>query len=450
MEYYANSEADHFGNWNVSNNLEDWAIFSTSVFIDIGLYLLGTTALLWAYMAFSPMTRDLVAFLSRDAQITIFKHRHKYWAVGILCLGALMVRTILALTGSGLVEGGGSLAWFWLALVGITIIGISLLYWGMYVPVVMAPPVTHHLVDAEEADKIIKPDSIVLGIEMAGEIRAYPRDLIARPHWFNDELGGKQLMISYCILCNSGQAFVPILKDGRRLDLRNMTAFDNNTIYHCTKTGNFIQQLDGRVIQGPNEGEVLESYPVIMARWDEWKRLHPDTKMYYAPPVTLRDRATQTMLMKMIPLSRLAARDKPWHVVRSAIDTRLPAMSFVFGVEINDDKCAYPTKALAANPVINDTVGDEPIVVLYDKAHDIGQVFMRKIDKHVLTFEQVKTKGGSLSVRDKETGTEWNVSGHALKGALKGERLTPAPHWNQLFWFSWATFKRGTRINQGA
>lgn len=416
--------------------------------MNLVLYLLGTAALLWAYMAFSPMTRDLVAFLSRDAQINIFRHRHKYWAVGIVCLGLLMVFTILGLTGSSLVRGDAAQHWFWLVIGSITIIGLSLLYWAMYVPIVMAPPVTHHLVGIAEADKILKPDSVVLGVEMGGEVRAYPRDLIARPHWFNDEIGGKPLMISYCILCNSGQVFIPVLKDGRRLDLRNMTAFDNNTIYHCTKTGNFIQQLDARVIHGPNKGEVLESYPVVMARWDEWKRLHPDTKMYYAPPVTMRDRFTQGMLMKMVPLSKLAARDKPWHVVRSEIDARLPAMSFVFGVDINGERCAYPAKALALNPVVNDMVGGEPIVVLYDKAHDVGQVFLRRVGSRVLTFEQVKGTGGSLSVRDKETGTNWNVSGHALKGVLKATKLTPAPHWNQLFWFSWAAFKPNTRINQ--
>ena len=102
------------------------------------------------------------------------------------------------------------------------------------------------------------------------EVRAYPRDLIARPHWFNDELGGKALMVSYCILCNSGQAFVPVLADGRRLDLRNMTAFDNNTIYYCTRTGNFIQQLDARVIGGPNEGE-------------NWKICRPDGPYWVWP-----------------------------------------------------------------------------------------------------------------------------------------------------------------------
>jgi len=417
-----------------------------SLIVNLALYLAGTGAALWAYLAFSPMTRDLVAFLSRDAQIDIFRHRHKYWSASGVCLGLLLARIVSALAGADSSAQTGN--WIWLGVTLATLAGLGLLYWAMYVPVVMAPPRRHHLVSIDEADGFLQPDSIVLGIEMAGEVRAYPRDLIARPHWFNDELGGKPLMISYCILCNSGQAFVPVLEDGQRLELRNMTAFDNNTIYYCVKTGNFIQQLEARVIRGPNEGEVLESYPVIMARWEEWKRLHPDTRVYYAPPITLRDRIVQKMLMTMIPLSRLAARDKPWHVVRRAIDDRLPAMSFVFGVEIGDDACAYPAKALETSPVVNDTVGGTPIVVLFDRHHDIGEVFSRRVADRTLSFEQTDDDAGSLVARDRETGTTWNVAGHALAGPLAGTTLSPAPHWNQLFWFSWSTFKPGTRVHQ--
>jgi hypothetical protein len=426
---------------------EDAVMLGESLLLDFALYIVGTAALLHSYMAFSPMTRDLVAFLSRDAQINIFRFRRLYWVVGISCLTLLLLRAIIGLFE---LEAGsilGTAHWSWLLLGGVTAIGLSVLYWAMYVPVVMAPPAEHFLVGVEEADEILRPESIILGIEKGGEVRAYPRDLIARPHWFNDEFDGKPLMISYCILCNSGQAFVPVLKDGRRLDLRNMTAFDNNTIYHCVNTGNFIQQLDGRVIRGPDEGEELESYPVVMARWDEWKRLHPDTKMYYAPPVNLRDRITQAMLMKMVPLAKLAARDEPWHVVRKPIDDRLPAMSFVFGAKINGDACAYPVTALKDGPVINDTVGGEPVVVLYDKVHDIGDVFHAKHGGRTLSFELASDSANSLLAKDRETGSTWNVSGRAVDGPLKGEKLEPAPHWNQLFWFSWAAFNEGTRIN---
>ena len=177
-----------------------------SMILNLVLYAIGAGALVWAYLAFSPMTRDLVVFLSRQAQITIFKYRRVYWTVGIVCLGLLMLRGIVGLADAGtegtLARGAAALGtahWLWLIVGGLTIAGLSLLYWAMYVPVVMAPPVTHHLVDAAEADTILSPDSVVLGIEMAGEVRAYPRDLIARPHWFNDELGGKPLMVSYTI-----------------------------------------------------------------------------------------------------------------------------------------------------------------------------------------------------------------------------------------------------------
>ncbi len=413
------------------------------VIINLVLFAAGTGALLISYLAFSPMTRDLVVFLSRDQQITIFKYRRTLWAIGIVCLAALVLRALFPLF-DGPTEIGAA-HWAWLILTIPTICLLSLAFWAMYVPVVMAPPKRHIVAGIMEADDFLAPDAIILGLAMGGKVRAYPRDLIARPHWFNDEIDGRPIMISYCILCNSGQAFVPLLKNGARLDLRNMTAFDNNTIYHCSNTGNFIQQLDARVISGPNEGETLESFPVVMARWDEWKRLHPDTDVFYAPPETLRDRIVQKMLMTMIPLSRLAARDEPWHLVRKEIDKRLPAMSFVFGVQIGDETCAYPVTALTDAPVINDTVGGEPIAVFYDAAHDIGQVFSRRIDDRILNFAAA-TAG---TARDQETDSLWSVSGTALEGELTGRQLDAAPHWNQLFWFSWAAFKTGTRINMG-
>jgi hypothetical protein len=420
------------------------------------LYAVGVGALLTSYLAFSPLTRDLVVFLSRDAQISIFKHRRLLWGIGIVCLALLVGRGVFGLAAPGstslLAQGAAQLGtahWAWLWIAGFTIVPLGLAFWGLYVPVVMAPPEVHHTVGIAEADEFLEPDSIVLGLVMGGTVRAYPRDLIARPHWFNDTLDGKALMISYCILCNSGQAFVAQLKNGVPLNLRNMTAFDNNTIYHDTETGNFIQQLEGKVIRGPDEGQELEAYPVVMARWDEWKRLHPETTAYYAPPMTLRDRFVQKMLETKIPISTLAARDKPWHLVRKEIDGRLPAMSFVFGVTIGGESCAYPVSAMKDHPVINDSVGGEPIAVLYDAAHDIGQIFSRRQGERILTFTHAPGDGAILA-RDDETGSSWDVSGRARQGELADHTLDSPAHYNQIFWFSWAAFNSGTRINTGA
>jgi hypothetical protein len=426
-----------------------------SLIWNLVLYGVGVGALLTSYMAFSPMTRDMVVFLSRDAQITIFKNRRLLWAIGIVCLGILILRGIFGFAepGTAMADGAetlGTAHWLWLVVAVLTIGPLSLAFWGMYVPVVMAPPKVHYTVGIDEANEFLKPESIVLGLDMGGMVRAYPRDLIARPHWFNDVIDDKPMMISYCILCNSGQAFVSHLKNGVPLNLKNMTAFDNNTVYHDPDSGNFIQQLEGKVIHGPDEGEELEAYPVVMARWDEWKKLHPDTTVYYAPPVTLRDRFTQKMLETMIPISRLAARDKPWHLVRKEIDGRLPAMSFVFGVTLGGQSCAYPVTALQGEPVINDDVGGEPVLMLYDEAHDIGQIFGRRAGDQVLTFEATADASGGVIATDTETGSSWDISGRAQDGPLKGTRLDSPAHYNQIFWFSWAAFNEGTRINTGA
>jgi hypothetical protein len=406
--------------------------------LDVFLYIVGTGALLVSYLAFSPVTRDLVVFLSRDAQITIFRYRRILWAVGIVCLVVLGARAAL---------GTASAAWIWV--LGGTAAVLGLAFWSTYVPVVMAPPKIHKTIGVQEADELLKPDSVVLGLVMDGVVRAYPRDLIARPHWFNDTVGGKPLMISYCILCNSGQAFVPVLKNGRRLDLRNMTAFDNNTVYHDANSGNYIQQLEGKVIRGPDEGEELEAYPVVMARWGEWKKLHPDTTVYYAPPLTLRDKAVQRMLETMIPIRRLAARSKPWHLVRKPLDRRLPAMSFVFGIDVRGDTCAYPLVTLRKIPVLNDVVGGQPIVVVFDARLDLGQIFSRHLGGRVLTFSAYPRTPSGAVARDQETGSIWDVTGRAVEGTLAGRTLSTLPHYNQLFWFSWAAFKPNTRINNG-
>ena len=92
-----------------------------TLLVDGLLFALGAGALLWAYLPFSPMTRDLVVFLSRDAQINLFKHRKLYWTVGIACLTVLLLRAFFSLVepdGAGLLGAGASLLgrshWLWL------------------------------------------------------------------------------------------------------------------------------------------------------------------------------------------------------------------------------------------------------------------------------------------------------------------------------------------------
>ncbi len=49
---------------------------------------------------------------------------------------------------------------------------------------------------------------------------------------------------------------------------------------------------------------------------------------------------------------------------------------------------------------------------------------------------------------DAQTGSTWDVTGHAIAGPLQGTRLTPLVHGNH-FWFPWAAFRPETRTWRG-
>jgi Protein of unknown function (DUF3179) len=397
------------------------------------LFAVGVLSLLINYLPFSPMTIDIVN-LRRETQLKIFRHRKALGVVGVLGLAGAMVLGLTTSAGAG---------WFWTAAGAGAM--LLFMFWSGYVPWVMAAPRGQRVVDLAEADRLLEPGDAVLGLYYQGEARAYPRDLIARPHFLTDTLADKQFTISYCILCNSGVAFISEL-NGQRLDLDCVTAYNNNIIYRDKRSGNIIQQLDGEVIEGPDRGAMLESLPLAVMGWDEWRRLHPRTTVCYAPALTIRDKMVAMMLEFLIPIAKLSKRTAPWHRVRGELDPRLPAMSYVFGVEIGGERCAFPESFMREHPVHNDVVGGQAIVTLYVPTGDYGSVFSRVLDGKVLTFASQKNADGVDTVVDRETGSTWNIAGEAIEGELSGQTLAPVPHFNKVFWFGWSLFKPGTKI----
>lgn len=423
--------------------------------LDAILYGAGLIVLLLIFMPFSPMMIDIL-LLPRGMQIGIYRYRHLLWLFVWLCAAVVMIRGFNAIEEpSGMFApvasaiktalgdwapallGSGDPVWITVVLITAAVMGM--MFWSGYVPYVMTPPANPKLLDVAEADRLISDDDIVLGTTGGGEAHAYPRDNIARPHYFEDSIGGQRITVSYCILCNSGIAFKPEIA-GKPVRLRCVTAYNNNIIYYDPDGRNYIQQLDGSVFHGPDKGAVLEQHPLVQARWGEWKQLYPHTKLYYAPENSLRDRMVGAMLQMMIPIDKLMRRKTPWHRIRGKLDTRLPAMSFVYAIERNGERKGYAQDDLARLTAINDSLGGDPVAVLYDANRDIGDIFLRRVGERSLTFEPASGEDDVI-VRDTETGSLWDIAGRAVSGELQGNVLERLPHYNKLFWFSWPLFK---------
>ena len=126
------------------------------------------------------------------------------------------------------------------------------------------------------------------------------------------------------------------------------------------------------------------------------------------------------------------------------------AKSVTLGVRFGEIANAYPFGELGERAVINDTLAERDLVVVWWAPARIAIPFLRVLGGRSLTFSMV-SEGDSVSpflLQDTETGTLWNLKGEAISGPLTGEQLTQVPAHNA-FWFAWSTFWQNTGIRTG-
>jgi len=125
-------------------------------------------------------------------------------------------------------------------------------------------------------------DSIVFGIVVNGEARAYPRQIMEVREMVNDTLGGRDLGIPYCTLCGAAQAYFtdnmplgvkrPVLRTSGLLIRSNKVMYDLETF-------SVFDTFLGTAVTGPlaEKGIALEQASVVTTDWASWQATHPNT-----------------------------------------------------------------------------------------------------------------------------------------------------------------------------
>ena len=145
------------------------------------------------------------------------------------------------------------------------------------IPAADNPEVT----SAEEATWL-KDETIVFGVEVNGEYRAYPRQIMEVREMVNDTLGGRDLGIPYCTLCGAAQAyFTDQLPEGIERPILRTSGLlirSNKVMYDLTTYSVFDTFL-GKAVTGPlaEKGLQLKQATVVTTDWGTWKKAHPQT-----------------------------------------------------------------------------------------------------------------------------------------------------------------------------
>ena len=144
------------------------------------------------------------------------------------------------------------------------------------------PAADNPLVTSANDATWLADNAIVFGVEVNGEYRAYPRQIMEVREMVNDTLGGRDLGIPYCTLCASAQAYFtddlpegverPILRTSGLLIRSNKVMFDLNTF-------SVFDTFRGQAVTGElaDKNIVLKQAGVVTTRWGDWKAAHPAT-----------------------------------------------------------------------------------------------------------------------------------------------------------------------------
>ncbi len=311
------------------------------------------------------------------------------------------------------------------------------------------PPVDEPVfIPAGDVD-FLAGDEPVVAIEVGGEHRAYPVQIMIWHEIVNDEIAGTPVSVTYCPLCNSALAF------DRRLGDRLFTFGTSGMLYRSDlvmydrQTESLWSQLEGRAIAGHLTGEVLDRIPVQTVAWDQWLRANPDG------PGLSRDTGADRDYGRNPYVGYDEAADDPF-LFSGDPDPRLLPKERVLGLGEGDEPTAVVLAALAEVRVLDLEVGGRPVVAwavpglrsaLDTSEVDAGRevaasgVFDPVVDGEQLTF----SPEGPDTFADAQTGSTWDVLGRAVQGPLAGEQLDPVGHVDT-FWFAWGAFHPDTRV----
>ena len=293
----------------------------------------------------------------------------------------------------------------------------------------------------------------VISLEIDGDARAYPLQILMWHEIVDDTVGGRPVIVTFCPLCNTALTFDRTV-DGAVLSFTTSGLLRRSDLIMMDfETGSLWQQITGEAIVGENAGTRLEFISSPIVSYAAFKETFPDGR------VLSRD----TGFVRQYGVNPYAGYDtigsSTIFRVNEFDDGRLDAKERVLTVEIDGDAVAFPFSELTEHVVLETDVAGQVVVAFWqpgtlsplDESFIIGSAnvgaaaaYSPIVDGERLTFE-----ARGQEIVDTQTGSVWNVLGLAVSGPMEGTMLEPVLSANH-FWFSWSVFQPETLVIRGS
>jgi len=281
------------------------------------------------------------------------------------------------------------------------------------------------LIMKDAAANVVDTNRLVLGIEINGAAKAYPIQFIGYHHQVLDTLAGKPIMVTYCTVCRTGRIFEPTV-NGKQESFRLVGMDHFNAMFEDKTTGSWWRQATGEAIVGKHKGNKLPALPAVQMSLGRWLALRPNSLVMQPDTAFQRQYNAMASYESGDSKSSLTRMDSASWLNKS----------WVVGIVANGQAKAYDWNRLVAERVINDAVGNTPIVLALANDNKSFVAFVRPSAAATFTLQQDTLRTVS---------TLYNLKGKWLSSTADtiGNNLRPIIAYQE-YWHSWQTFHPGT------
>lgn len=296
--------------------------------------------------------------------------------------------------------------------------------WGGVVQDGIPPLRNPEMINVAEAT-YLDDDNIVFGIEINGDVRAYPKRILAWHEMFTDTIGGVDIAGVYCTLCGTVIPFKTEFK-GKKYELGTSGfLYRSNKLMYDQATQTLWSTTRGTPVIGPlvDQGIELEYEAVVTTTWGEWKKRHPNTTVLslntghqrdYGEGVAYNEYFNTDNLMFRTPFEDNRLKNK-----QEILALRFPASP--------KQQLAIDTDFLNKNPLYKNRIGAQKFIVLTDKS-GANRVF----DPQNIQFTAYD---GDTLLTD-SNGQKWTLNESNLIADNGQSKLDRLPY-HRAFWFGW-------------
>ena len=235
---------------------------------------------------------------------------------------------------------------------------------------------------------------------------------------------------------------------------------NQNFLMRDRETGSWWQQITGKAIYGPLQGETLDMVMSDELTFGEWRSEFPGGQVL-APVAKYTKEYDSNWEPKVAKLP----------VVISFPGAELKSRDVVIGLVIDGAARAYPWDALAKQSPVIDHVNGTPLLVVLGPDGKSFRVFLSRVDGRDTEFflqtasdaevesparkstpqnsenqasPEISTAKNWLLI-DSNTASEWNFQGCAIAGPAQGKCLDRVPALKD-YWFDWRNYHPGTTV----